>query len=78
MGLIKGEDLSTQPQLSKQEINCLRIYMTDQNIKAVARELDLAVTTVATYIENIKNKLNCNMKTELLDKAVILQSLGML
>jgi len=62
--------------LSHQEINCLRIYLTDRSIKKISRTLDLAVTTVASYIENIKNKLNCNTKNELFEKGEILESLG--
>ncbi len=62
--------------LSPQETNCLKIYQTTHSVKAVARDLDLATTTVTSYIENIKNKLNCNNKNELFEKAEILESLG--
>lgn len=66
----------TKNPLSPQEINCLRIYLTTHNIKTVARDLNLAPTTVSSYIENIKIKLSCNTKNELLEKAAILESLG--
>ncbi len=62
--------------LSAQEINCLRFYTTSHSIKRVARDINLAITTVTSYIENIKTKLNCNTKNELLEKAEILQALG--
>ncbi|HXH54241.1 MAG TPA: LuxR C-terminal-related transcriptional regulator [Gammaproteobacteria bacterium] len=64
--------------LSPQEINCLRIYLTTHSIKKVSRDLNLAVTTVASYVENIKNKLNCNNKNDLFEKGEILCSLGRL
>jgi len=62
--------------LSPQEINCFRIYLTTRSIKQVSREMNLAVTTVASYIENIKDKLNCHNKNELFEKGEILESLG--
>lgn len=64
--------------LSPQETNCLRIYLSSHNLKAVARDLNLSVSTVKTYIENIKNKFNCYTRHELLEKAAILESLGCL
>jgi DNA-binding CsgD family transcriptional regulator len=63
-------------KLSPQEINCLRLYTSNQNIKKVARDLNLAATTVTSYIENIKNKLRCNNKSDLFEKAEILESIG--
>jgi DNA-binding CsgD family transcriptional regulator len=68
--------LSSANSLSPQEINCLRIYITERSIKQVARELNLAVTTTASYIENVKHKLKCSHKNELLEKAEILEALG--
>lgn len=62
--------------LSPQETNCLRSYLVHRNIKEVAREIGLAVTTVASYIENIKNKLNCHHKNDLCEKGEFLTSLG--
>lgn len=64
--------------LSPQETNCLKIYVNSPNIKAVARELGLAASTVTSYLENIKNKLECYNKQDLLEKSRILESLGYL
>ena len=63
-------------KLTKQETNCLRIYVQDRNIKNVARELNIGVTTATDYIENIKHKFNCRNKQELLIVAEILAGLG--
>ncbi|HXH55598.1 MAG TPA: helix-turn-helix domain-containing protein [Gammaproteobacteria bacterium] len=62
--------------LTRQEINCLRVYMEDYNIKNVARNLKIALTTATSHIENIKQKLNCSNKQELLKTADILVALG--
>jgi len=78
VGFLKNEESNAllKASLSPQEINCLRTYLSTHSIKRVARDLDLAVTTVASYIENVKGKLNCNTKNELLDIAEILEALG--
>ncbi len=70
------QDFLTRVYLSPQETNCLRAYLDTHSIKKVSGDLSLAVTTVTSYIENIKNKLNCHNKNELFDKAEILESLG--
>lgn len=69
------EDLE-RVKLSKQEINCLRIYRDDHNLKNIAKNLNIAVTTATTYIENIKQKLNCPNKQKLLTIADVLTGLG--
>lgn len=76
-------DLSSQEEffakcLSPQEMNCLRIYLGAHNLKAVARETGLSVSTVKSYIENTKEKLSCHTRHELFEKAAILESLGCL
>ena len=70
------QDFLTKMFLSPQEINCLRNYLSTHSIKKVSKDLNLATTTITSYIENIKNKLNCTNKNELFEKAEILESLG--
>lgn len=62
--------------LSSQEINCFREYLVGNNIKQVALSLGLSINTVSSYMENIKIKLNCINKKQLLEKGYILESLG--
>lgn len=76
LGKNEEQTFLTKVSLAPQEINCLRLYLTSHSIKQVARDLSLSTTTVSSYIENIKNKLNCNTKNELFEKAEILESLG--
>lgn len=77
-GLLKNDEYNFLDNfyLSPQEINCLRIYLTTHSIKKVSKDLNLAVTTVTSYIENIKQKFNCDNKYDLFEKAEILESLG--
>lgn len=63
-------------KLSAQEINCLKFYMENYNIKYVAKKLNITLNTATSYIENTKKKLNCNTKVELLQKAELLKELG--
>lgn len=74
----EDQDFLTKFPLSRQETNCLRIYLSAGNIKSVSKELELATTTVTSYIENIKNKLNCTSKNALFEKGEILESLGLI
>ncbi|HXH55375.1 MAG TPA: LuxR C-terminal-related transcriptional regulator [Gammaproteobacteria bacterium] len=70
------ETLLTNPNLSPQEINCLRIYLMNHSITQVAETLGLAETTVSGYMENIKNKLHCTSNKQLLETGALLESLG--
>ncbi len=70
------QDFLTNIILSPQEINCLRLYLTSHSLKTVSRDMGLALTTVTSYVENIKNKLTCHSKQDLFEKAEILESLG--
>jgi len=81
LGFLSGQGYSNQDFLSDiflspQEINCLRIYLTSHSLKTVSKDMGLAITTVTSYVENIKNKLECHNKHELFEKAEILESLG--
>lgn len=65
-------------KLSKREKECLNLYLDDQRMKDVADKLQLSVRTVEFYLGNIKNKLNCWNKTELIKKGQELRSLGLI
>lgn len=79
-GLWKGQafdyDGLLTVSLSPQEIHCLRLYLEKRNLKKVAVDLGLALTTVSSYIENLKEKLHCYHKNDLLERGEILESLG--
>ena len=63
-------------KLSTQEMNCIRIYMENHNIKYIAKKLNITLNIAISYIENVKKKMNCNTKENLLQKAEFLKSLG--
>lgn len=71
-----SNDILSRIKLSQEELNCLKIYYTTHSVKRVAKDLNLTIPLVDSYIENIKNKFDCYNKTELFEKAEILESLG--
>lgn len=65
-------------KLSKREKECLSCYLDDLRMQDVAAKLELSVRTVEFYLANIKNKLNCWNKAELLKKGRELRALGLI
>jgi DNA-binding CsgD family transcriptional regulator len=53
-------------EFSKQEKECLKCLFMGKSAKETADELGLSSRTVEHYLENIKNKLNCNRKSEII------------
>jgi len=53
-------------RLTKREMECLSYILQGRTLKETADILQLSKRTVETYFENIKNKLGCKNKTELL------------
>ncbi len=52
-------------KISAREIQCLNYLAHGLNTKEIAKSLELAPKTVEFYIYNLKNKLNCSHKSEL-------------
>lgn len=65
-------------KLSKREKECLSHYLNDLNMQEVANKLGLSVRTIESYLGNIKNKLSCWNKVELIKKGQELRSLGII
>lgn len=56
--------------LTKRETEVLRYVILGYTAKRVAIILNISYRTVETYIENIKFKLRCNSKGEIIEKAI--------
>lgn len=52
-------------KLSRQERNCIRLYLTDLTAKEIASRLTLSHRTVENYIARAKSKLGCHTKLQL-------------
>lgn len=55
--------------LTKKEIICLSCLFSGQSNKQIATELHISVRTVEDHIENLRDKLNCASKQQLIFKA---------
>lgn len=60
---------SPLPLTEKQE-NCLFLMMRGKSIKEIAKLMKLSPRTVECHIEAIKIKLNCQKKSEIIEKAI--------
>lgn len=69
--------IRTEPliKLSKREKECLSLYLDHQRMQDVADRLKLSIRTIEFYLGNIKNKLNCFDKINLIKKAQELREL---
>ncbi|CAM2944449.1 transcriptional regulator LuxR [Legionella steigerwaltii] len=56
--------------LSRREKECLQFLIRGKNTREVAQILGLSKRTVEHYLENIKNKMSVNTKSELIEKAI--------
>lgn len=64
--------------LSNRERECLKLLIQGKTAKESAKILALSYRTIEYYLENIKNKLDCSCKRDLLATAQILEKLALL
>jgi DNA-binding CsgD family transcriptional regulator len=64
--------------LSPQEKECLKQIQQGKTIKETAAVLFLSPRTVESYLENIRNKIDCTSKQDLISKAKIFASYDLL
>lgn len=57
-------------KLTERECECVFLLIRGKTAKEIAAMLSLSKRTVESYIENIKNKMNCQNKAEILVKAI--------
>lgn len=62
------EDRSLENVITKREYACLACAAHGKTVKAIAAELKISPRTVETYINNIKAKLECYSKTQIIEK----------
>ena len=53
--------------ISKREAECVRHLSSSKTVKEIAKAMDLSPRTVESYLNNIKNKLNCSSKLEIIN-----------
>lgn len=63
-------DSIEQHNISKRQLECLYYLMRGKSSSEIGATLGLSKRTVETHMENIKLKLNCYTKSEIIDKAI--------
>lgn len=58
-------------QLTHRECECVFLLIRGKSAKEIGAILALSKRTVESYVENIKNKMNCKNKAEILVEAVL-------
>ena len=54
--------------LSLREEQCVRYLLEGMSNKQIAWQLQLSTRTIEFYLDNVKSKLSCKNKTQLIDK----------
>lgn len=57
------------PLTEKQE-NCIFLLIRGKTVKEIAKILGISPRTVESHLEAVKNKLNCQNKSEIIEKAI--------
>ncbi len=73
-----GEFVNKAEMLSPREQGCVKLLLKGKSIKETATTLELSPRTVEHYLENIKNKFNCQFKNELYVIAERLYEFGLI
>ncbi len=63
-------DTIEQFDISKRQLECLYYLIRGKSSSEVGAILALSKRTVETHIENIKTKLNCKTKSQIIEKAI--------
>lgn len=56
--------------LSKRQTECLFYLIRGKSLKAIGKAMNLSPRTIESYIDLIKDKMGCNTKSEVIEKAI--------
>lgn len=64
------------PKLSHRQLQCAELLVRGKSCKEIAESLSLSPRTVEAYLVNIRIKMSCKNKAELIFKLATTLSLG--
>jgi DNA-binding CsgD family transcriptional regulator len=64
------------PKFSKREQDCIKLTLQGQTMLEMAKTLGLSPRTIESYLNNLKMKLNCYTKSELILKLQKIKEIG--
>lgn len=67
----KHNEYQNKFELTIRECECVYLLIKGKSAKEIAALLSLSKRTIESYIENIKNKMDCKNKAEILVKAIL-------
>lgn len=70
---LKKFSLDNSLSLSMREINCAQLLIQGKSARLIAQQLFISPRTVETHVQNIKDKLHCYTKAELINKLLDLK-----
>lgn len=73
--LLKQLGIDIPYHLSKREWEIVPLYLKGHSASHIAKQLFLSPRTIENYIDNLKNKLGCFSKCELIEKLTELQQI---
>jgi LuxR family quorum-sensing system transcriptional regulator SolR len=60
---------------SDRELDCIKYLLMGKTMREISEKLFISPRTVETHLENIKNKLGCNKKSEAISKLLEIDSI---
>lgn len=69
---VDGYPITNEQYLTKKELECIGYLISGNSIRQIANKQNVSIRTIEKHIENIKNKSDCEKRSEIIDFALTL------